>query len=237
MPNYRFADLYIQMSCQYEIMQRRSKKYEVSNTLKEDFTLDIPESLMSGWKKKYPQLTFSEIELILMGSQFSAKLLSYNGFVLHASAIEFFKKGILFSASSGVGKSTHTKLWQQHFGINKVAIINDDKPAIRYIDGTFYVYGTPFSGNSEENINCKTPLHAIVFLEQSATNSIHRLTSAQAIPLILQHTLRPKNSALYTEQLLSYLDKLLVTIPCYLLKCNMEDSAVELVSNQILDDI
>ncbi len=50
--------------------------------------------------------------------------------MLHASAIVVGNSAYLFSASSGTGKSTHTKLWQECFG-DKAVIINDDKPVIR----------------------------------------------------------------------------------------------------------
>ncbi len=158
-------------------------------------------------------LTPAEIELILMVTRFSARLLSYNGFCLHASAIAFQNHGILFSADSDIGKSTHTRLWQQHFGQNAVKIINDDKPALRHVDDTFFVYRTPFSSNSEENLDVKFPLHSIVFLEQAVSNSIRRLTTLEALPLIMKQTLRPKNSIEYMDNLLSLLNSLLLTIP------------------------
>ena len=43
----------------------------------------------------------------------------------------------VFSADSGTGKSTHTQLWLEHFG-DRAYILNDDKPAIRLIDGKVY---------------------------------------------------------------------------------------------------
>lgn len=233
MPKYKFADLCIQMNCQYDIMQRRSEKYKTSDAEEETFTIDIPNSLMQDWIQKYDHLTPAEIELILMGTRFSARLLSHNGFCLHASAIAFQSRGILFSADSGVGKSTHTRLWQQRFGQDAVKIINDDKPALRHVDDTFYVYGTPFSGNSDENLDIKLPLYSIVFLERADSNSIRRLTSNEALPLIMKQTLRPKNSIQYMDNLLSLLNSLLLTIPVYLLHCNMQEEAAELVYKTI----
>ena len=62
-------------------------------------------------------------------------LLKNHGFMLHASAVEVDGKAYLFSASSGTGKSTHTKLWQEYFGYDKALIINDDKPALKFEAG------------------------------------------------------------------------------------------------------
>ena len=78
----------------------------------------------------------------------------------------------LFSADSGVGKSTHSRLWQQVFGDQRVTIINDDKPALRLRDGVWYVYGTPWSGKYGLNHNLCYPLAGICFLERSKTNKI-----------------------------------------------------------------
>lgn len=37
---------------------------------------------------------------------------SSGGFYLHSSAVELDGRAYLFSGKSGVGKSTHTRLWQ-----------------------------------------------------------------------------------------------------------------------------
>ena len=66
-----------------------------------------------------------------------------------------------------------------------VHIINDDKPALRLFGNSFTVYGTPFSGNSDENENIKAPLHAVVFLEQCEHNAMKKLTAKEALPYFL----------------------------------------------------
>lgn len=232
MNSYYFADLHINMDCQLDIVCQRSEKFLIQEHTPE-ITLKIPEKLTQDWIKKYTHLTPAEIELILMESQFAYNLLFHSGFVLHSSAIGFQNRAVLFSADSGVGKSTHTRLWQKRFGREQVPILNDDKPAIRLMEDTFYVYGTPFSGNSEENANLRLPLHAIVFLNRDQQNSIRRLSSEEAIPLILRQTLRPKNSMEHMDALLSFLDRLLPVIPVYQLNCNMEEDAVTTVLNAL----
>ena len=66
----------------------------------------------------------------------------YNGLMLHASAAALGGRAYLFSGPCGRGKSTHTRLWQQTFG-EAVQVFNDDKPALRRLDGRWYAYGTP----------------------------------------------------------------------------------------------
>lgn len=62
--------------------------------------------------------------------------------MVHSSAIKYNDKCYLFSADSGVGKSTHTSLWHKVYG-DKVQIINDDKPIIRLENNKLIVYGSP----------------------------------------------------------------------------------------------
>lgn len=52
---------------------------------------------------------------------------------------------ILFTAPSGTGKSTHTRMWQECFG-ERVTVINDDKPLIKINDSEAVIYGTPWCG-------------------------------------------------------------------------------------------
>ena len=190
---YRFSDLTISMTCRYDIMKRRAEKYlipkakenELSETTTPEIRLNPKNELIQKYQEKYPHLTLDEAELILLSSHFSLELIKHQGFVLHASAISYNDKAVLFSADSGVGKSTHTRLWQNHFGKNNVHIINDDKPALRLFGNSFTVYGTPFSGNSDENENIKAPLHAVVFLEQCEHNAMKKLTAKEALPYFL----------------------------------------------------
>ena len=48
--------------------------------------------------------------------QFYLGLIKHGGIYLHSSAIELDGKAYLFSGPSGVGKSTHTRLWREVFG-------------------------------------------------------------------------------------------------------------------------
>ena len=105
--------------------------------------------------KKIPQsvTSLTESEYMYTGFAFSDRLTELGGAVLHGSAIAYDNQGIVFSANSGTGKSTHSNLWKKRFG-SKVTIVNDDKPAIRFYDGIPYIFGTPWSGKSELKCQC-----------------------------------------------------------------------------------
>ena len=60
----------------------------------------------------------------------SEKLLDSNILLFHGSAIAVDGVVYLFTAPSGTGKSTHTRLWRQLLG-ERAVMVNDDKPFLR----------------------------------------------------------------------------------------------------------
>lgn len=101
---YRFSDLTISMTCRYDIMKRRAEKYlipkakenELSETTTPEIRLNPKNELIQKYQEKYPHLTLDEAELILLSSHFSLELIKHQGFVLHASAISYNDKAVLF---------------------------------------------------------------------------------------------------------------------------------------------
>lgn len=232
MARYRLADLYTTFTCRYPTLQRRCKSYEVVSEHPDDISMSLSLARIQAFQSKHPHLSLDEAELILLSSRFSAQLLEHSGLVLHASAIAHQGRAVLFSAPSGMGKSTHTRLWQKQFGAEQAVILNDDKPALRPLDQQWWVYGTPFSGNSDENCNQRCPLHAIVFLERSPSNSIRRLSVEEAIPSCL-FNLPPYRQEASLTKIMALLNQLLPSVPVYLLSCNMEPEAAILVQKTL----
>ena len=167
----------------------------------------------------------------MLGEVFRFAILSNNGIIIHSSAIDYDGNGVIFSAPSETGKSTHTGLWKKKYP-DVTTILNDDTPAIRLIHGMPYVFGTPWSGKTDINCNQSAPLKAIVFLEQSSMNVVKELNGAQAISRLINEIRQP---AMKTMMCLSLdmADRLLKDVPTYLLQCNISEDAVDLVKNKI----
>jgi len=157
--------------------------------------------------------------------------LKHSGVVLHSSAIALDNKGIAFSAHSGVGKSTHTSMWQTMFP-EKVDIINDDTPAIMIQDGQAIMYGTPFCGTSGINLNTNVPLKAIVFLQRGEENTIEEIPAADAIRRLLEQIKRPPVGKIM-EEIYFMIGQLLQAVPVYLLTCTISEDAVKVVKNKL----
>jgi len=161
------------------------------------------------------------------GTHFHFQLLKFDGMMLHSSAVVVDGKAYLFSAPSGTGKSTHTRLWQTIHGA-KAEIINDDKPALRCIDGVWYAYGTPWCGKDGININKKAPVAGICFLKQAPENKIRRLSNAEAVQNIVWQTLRRFKQTESLDRMLTNVDSLVRTIPVFELENRPEKEAAML---------
>ena len=161
------------------------------------------------------------------GFVFRSGLLQYGGVVLHSSAVALDGKAYLFSAPCGTGKSTHTRLWKRTFG-ESAKVFNDDKPALRLIDGVWYAYGTPWCGKDGININMKVPVAGICFLKQASENKIRRLTQAEAVQKILRQTMHQFQRIERLDLMLNHVDRLVRMIPVYELENRPEAEAARL---------
>ena len=155
--------------------------------------------------------------------------LKFESYLFHCALIEYEGRGYAFAAKSGTGKSTHISLWKKVFG-DEVRIINGDKPIIRYVGGEFIAYGTPWCGKEGLEENASVPLKAICFIERSADNSISALPANEAVMKVFHQILPPKDTKA-VDALFPLLDATLRTVPCYLLKCNMDNEAAIVAYN------
>lgn len=222
MERFNIAGLSVEMNCQGELIYKRSRPYLSDDTSKTEITIDIPQRVIEEQHKRLSSLSEDQCRYVLMGEYFYHKLLDFEGILLHSSCIEKDGSAYLFSANSGVGKSTHTHLWMKVF--KNVNMINDDKPAIRKIGDKYMACGTPFSGKNDESLNIIVPIKAIVFVERSSKNSIKNISPAKAIPYFMSQTIRPSKID-KMDKMLNVADGILKEIPVFILKCNMEDDA------------
>lgn len=204
-------------------MKRKVKNYISSPKEKYDVLLQPGEKCLRRYAESCKNNNFDLCEYMLTGSMFYTALLSYGGFMLHASAVVYDGRAYLFSAPSGTGKSTHTQLWLKHFG-KKAVILNDDKPALRFVGDELVAYGTPWSGKTDEQMNIHAPVAGIAFIERADSNSISVMDKKEAMINIFSQTVRPRSRE-KTDCLADILDRLLRNVPVYRLCCNMEPDA------------
>lgn len=154
------------------------------------------------------------------------KLALNNGLIVHAAALTWRDKGLLFTAPSGVGKSTQADLW---FKLNGAKILNDDTPPVRLFDGYGVVYGTPWCGSRNICSAVSEKLSTIIVLEQAPVNKIARLSCSNAATALIPRCFLPYHDQRLLDKTLVSLSQLLETTPVYLLKCRPDADAVKLV--------
>lgn len=159
---------------------------------------------------------------------FRNRLLFYNGIMIHAAAIEYDGKGLMFCAPSGTGKSTQAELWRNYLGAE---ILNGDRSVIRMFENQSFVYGSPWCGSSAQYVNKRSPLNAIVMLEQAKTNELRLLDSKEALLKLLPRCFLPyyDDNGKMMDMAFETIHKIVSSTSIYLLKCKPDREAVELV--------
>ena len=171
-------------------------------------------------------LTLPEAESHLLYRRICERMPAYGAFLLHASVIEMEGRGYAFSARRGVGKSTHTALWQKHFP-GRATVINGDKPLIRRApDGRFWAYGTPWCGKEGLQVNRKCPLTAICFLEQGDTNGVAVSSASDTAARLMEATILPPDPD-GQDRLAALIGATVRDIPAFTLTCRPDVEAAE----------
>ena len=165
------------------------------------------------------------LETVCLYRKLSLEMLKFDVFLMHASVIEVDGEGYAFLAHSGTGKTTQTRLWLEHFG-HRARVINGDKPLIRLTEeGSFVAYGTPWNGKEGMGCNASVPLKALFLLERSVAPTCEPADQEYSIDRLFCQLLMPEDPE-QMMQLLTMVDKLVETVPCYRLRCDMTDASV-----------
>lgn len=189
---------------------------------------------------RYPGQPETLVAYMESAYQFYMELVRFNGFYLHSSAVLLDGKVYLFSGFPGAGKSTHARLWQEAFG-DRAVIINDDKPALRRIDGVWYAYGTPWCGKDGINSNRKGPVAGVCFMKKADRNAIRTLSTLEAMQRLMSQTIHTFRDTEYLDSMLRQLELFLQEIPVYELENRPESAAARLsyetMSGYLQEDI
>lgn len=218
MNRYKIADLQVDMEVSGRTL-KQAQPYATTPDGVADIVIECDPQAV--WKANPTMNSLEVAEYMGTGTAFAKGLLEHNGFFLHASAIMLNGKAYLFSAHCGTGKSTHTAKWVRLFGAE---YLNDDKPALRNIDGTWYAYGTPWSGKHDLSAPVGVPLGGIAFLRRGDKNIITKMGALDALIQLMPQTIR-KLSQQQMDQLLPLVDKLLHEVPVWQLTCRNDDDA------------
>ena len=167
----------------------------------------------------------SYLEELAVYRKIAEQMIEFDTILFHGSVIAVDGIGYLFTAKSGTGKSTHTRLWREYFG-DRAVMVNDDKPLLKIMDNGVIAYGTPYNGKHRLGANVAVPLKAICILTRATDNHIEPITREQAYTMLLQQVYRPADSVLMMKTL-NLIDRLADMVKLYRLGCNRDISAAK----------
>lgn len=135
--------------------------------------------------KFYIQEPFTAHPLLYIFPQvfFSLLMPEKNGLMLHACGVSDGRKGCLFVAPSGGGKSTIAKLALKQ----GLTLLNDDRIIIRKENSQFKIYGTPWHGEVTVTSNKCLVIHEVFFLQKSSCDRIVPMDRAIAASQFLKN--------------------------------------------------
>lgn len=218
-----------------EYIYKEDKNYIFDNYYKSDYRLTyrISENFKT-W-----ELVNNDVKphifdwVYMLGNIFAYSILNKNAIVFHGVIIEYKGMGIIISAKSGIGKTTHARMWRD---FKDAIIINGDRALCRKKDDKWYAYGSPWNGSSGECMNRKVPIKAIIMLEQSQVNKVHRLSPFDASLKLIERTFAPSWDSSLMNKALDTIDNIVSEIPILRLECRPDLESVE-VLEKALEDI
>lgn len=230
------ADLVFAVSCVYSTTEKLCRDYLTEKAPAESIVItpeDIEGERQRLLRKKNPgeDLEASSpeaLERLHLCRRIAELLPKYDRVLFHGSSLAIDGSGVLFTAKSGTGKSTHTRLWRQVFG-DRVRMVNDDKPFLHISADTVTVYGTPWRGKHSLGENMSAPLKAVYFVNRGERNRVEKITSRELYPLLLQQTYTPENPAAMARTL-ALVERLSRNVKLLRLYCNMDPEAAEIAN-------
>jgi len=124
------------------------------------------------------------IDIIL----FANWLATFNDLMLLAGGVAIDGKGYGFVGSSGKGKST---LIANLAGKPGLTVLGEDQVVLRYLDGHFWIFGTPWHLDEKRCSPLGVPLQKLFFLDRNAEETFLAVPPFEGIVKLMQTAFVP----------------------------------------------
>ena len=240
----RIADISFKVVCYHTSTRQLCRDYLIPDGTDCQETIRItPEDLQQERQRmlkkadRYPEYLHASdasVESMHLCRRIAEILPKYDRILFHSSALAIDGQAVLFTATSGTGKSTHARLWREVFG-DRVEMINDDKPILHVTEDTAVVYGSPWRGKHGLGSNTCAPIKAVCQICRDSENKITDLWSKEFFPVAMQQTYAPEDldSMIRTVRAVS---RLIKQTGIYRICCNMEPDAAKTAYDGIYFD-
>ncbi len=196
-----------------------------------DIDFEREKSVAEDIKEGIPVRIFDDsyLETLAVYRKIAEYMIESETLLFHGSVIAVDGIGYLFTAKSGTGKSTHTRLWREYFG-ERAVMVNDDKPLLQITENGVIAYGTPWDGKHRLSNNIAVPLKAICILGRAEKNHIAEITKSVAYPMLLQQSYR-SDSPEKMKKILTLINGIADNVSLYKSGFNMEIESAEMAYN------
>jgi hypothetical protein len=192
--------------------------------------LDDWSTLVLSQNTARPRRFRQEMLFFECGFAFNYAMLSHGACVFHGVVLEHEGRGILITARSGVGKSTHARLWRDH---ENALIINGDRSLCRKLEGRWYAYGMPWCGSSGEYINRRVPVTCIVELHRGEENRVEEADPFGASMYLLERIFAPVWESKLRERAVDICGEIGSSIPVLRLYCRPDPDSVRVLKQAV----
>lgn len=229
----KIANIPIGIDNRYEYIERISKDYLTDEPAM--FLVSADDAEIERERSATDiECTGGYLESIVIYRKIAERLPEFDAVVFHGAVVSKGGRAYAFAARSGVGKTTHTRLWISELGAD-VRYINGDKPVIRIIDGIPYAFGTPWRGKEGYGANESAPLACIALLKRGENNSARRISPDESISDFIRQVYLPK-TAEGAKLTMRVADRVVSSVRFVELICNMDAEAAHVAAEAMLDN-
>jgi hypothetical protein len=146
-----------------------------------------------------------------------------DGALIHAAGVDCQSRGYLFPGISGAGKSTLSR----SLASRGYEVLSDDRIAVRRIDDSFRIFGTPWAGDAGIARNKDLSLDGIFFIRHGTEHSIKALSPTEMVERLMPVTSIPWFDGKILLSILSFCENI-ASVPAYELSFKPDIGVVDL---------
>jgi hypothetical protein len=147
---------------------------------------------------------------------------SHGDIFIHASGVNFFGKGYIFSGISGKGKTTMANIWGKYGG----RIIHDDRLIVRKSAHGFSMHNTPVLETDEPS---ESVVNKIFIIEHGNKNRLIPLSGAQAVSNVIANCIQHNWDRKMIFRLMTSVSLLCDSVPVAKLPFIPDDTIIDFI--------